>query len=84
MPPHLHEWKMFIKPGEVKLLLNQNQLAWKEHIGIIPDISVLKIWRYLNLRAKGHLNYEEFGKKFHMTESPFTNVMYMGYAIKEE
>jgi len=82
MPPHLHEWKMFIKPGEVKLLLSQNQLAWKEHIGIIPDISVLKIWRYLHLRAEGHLNYEEFGKKFHMTESPFTNVMYMGYAIK--
>ena len=82
MPPHLHEWKMFIKPVEMKLLLSQNQLVWKEHIGIIPDISVLKVWRYLYLRAKGSLSYEEFGRKFHMSESPLTTVMYMGYAIK--
>lgn len=84
MPPHLHEWKMFIKPEEMKLLLSQNHLGWKEHIGVMPNISVLKIWRYLHLRAKGHLNYEEFGKKFRMTVSPLTNVMYMGYAIKNE
>jgi 2-polyprenyl-6-hydroxyphenyl methylase/3-demethylubiquinone-9 3-methyltransferase len=84
MPPHLHEWKMFIKPEEMKLLLGQNQLEWKEHIGVKPDISVLKICRYLHLRAKGHLNYEEFGKKFHISESPFTSVMYMGYAVKTD
>ena len=84
MPPHLHEWKMFIQPEEMKLLLSKNHLVWREHIGVMPNISVLKIWRYLHLRAKGHLTYEEFGKKFHMAESPFTNVMYMGYAIKNE
>jgi 2-polyprenyl-6-hydroxyphenyl methylase/3-demethylubiquinone-9 3-methyltransferase len=83
MPPHLHEWRMFIKPGEIKLLLRQNQLTWREHIGIMPDISVLKIWRYLHLRVRGELSYEEFGKKFRMVESTFTNVMYMGYAVKD-
>jgi 2-polyprenyl-6-hydroxyphenyl methylase/3-demethylubiquinone-9 3-methyltransferase len=83
MPPHLHEWNMFIKPEEIKLLLRQNHLTWKEHKGIMPDISVLRIWRFLHLRAKGKLNYEEFGKKFNMIESSFTNVMYMGYAIRQ-
>lgn len=83
-PPHLHEWEMFIKPGEIIQLLNRNHLAWKEHIGIMPDVSVLKIWRYLHLRVKGKLTYEEFGKKFHMVESSFTNVMYIGYALKEQ
>jgi 2-polyprenyl-6-hydroxyphenyl methylase/3-demethylubiquinone-9 3-methyltransferase len=82
MPPHLHEWEMFIKPEEIKLLLRQNHLAWKEHIGIMPNRSVLKIWRYLHLRVKGKLTYEEFGQKFQMAESSFTNVMYMGYAVK--
>jgi 2-polyprenyl-6-hydroxyphenyl methylase/3-demethylubiquinone-9 3-methyltransferase len=81
MPPHLHEWEMFIKPEEMKLLLHQNQMIWQEHIGIMPNISVLKIWRYLHLRVKGDLTYEEFGKKFQMVESSLTNVMYMGYAI---
>jgi 2-polyprenyl-6-hydroxyphenyl methylase/3-demethylubiquinone-9 3-methyltransferase len=83
MPPHLHEWEMFIKPGEIKLLLLQNHLNWQEHTGIMPDISVLRIWRFLHLRSKGKLTYEEFGKKFQMVESNFTNVMYMGYAIKQ-
>jgi len=83
MPPHLHEWGMFIKPGEIKQLLKQNHLVWREHIGIMPDVSVLKICRYLHLRAQGSMNYEEFGKKFRMVESSFTGVMYIGYALKE-
>jgi 2-polyprenyl-6-hydroxyphenyl methylase/3-demethylubiquinone-9 3-methyltransferase len=84
MPPHLHEWKMFIKPSEIKKLLRQNHLVFQQHIGIMPDISVLKVWKFLHLRANGQLTYEEFGKKFLMVESKFTNVMYMGYAIKNE
>lgn len=83
MPPHLHEWGMFIKPEEIKKLLLQNHFSWKEHTGIMPDISVLKVWRYLHLRAKGKFTYEAFGRRFQMVESKFTNVMYMGYALKE-
>jgi 2-polyprenyl-6-hydroxyphenyl methylase/3-demethylubiquinone-9 3-methyltransferase len=84
LPRHLHEWNMFIKPSEIKWLLSQNHFTWKEHRGIMPDISPRRIWRYLHLRVKGELTYEEFGKKFLMEESNFTNVMYMGYAIKNE
>ena len=82
MPSHLHEWKMFIKPDEIKLLLLQNHLIWKEHRGLMPNIFVLRVLRKLHQRAKGELTYEEFGKKFQMVESNITNVMYMGYAIK--
>jgi 2-polyprenyl-6-hydroxyphenyl methylase / 3-demethylubiquinone-9 3-methyltransferase len=82
MPAHLHEWKMFIKPREIKLLLRQNNFEWKEHIGIMPDVSLLKIWRYLHIRVNGNLTYEEFGKKFQFAESRFKNVMYMGHAVK--
>lgn len=84
MPSHLHEWEMFVKPEEMKHLLSKNNLLWSEHVGIMPDISVLKIWRYLHLRANGDLTYEEFGKKFHMVASNITQVMYMGYATKTE
>jgi len=82
MPPRLHEWGMFIKPAEIKSLLSQNNLTWIEHTGIMPDRSVFKVWRYLYLRATGKLTYAEFGSKFKMIESSFTNVMFMGYAIK--
>lgn len=83
LPSRLHEWKMFIKPAEIKWLLSQNDFSWQEHRGIIPDVSVLKIWRYLHLRVKGDLTYEEFGKKFVMVESNFMNIMYMGFALKD-
>jgi 2-polyprenyl-6-hydroxyphenyl methylase/3-demethylubiquinone-9 3-methyltransferase len=82
MPPNLHIWEMFIKPLEMRTLLEENHLEWKEYIGIKPDISHLKMLRYLHKRASGKLTYEEFGKKFRMIESNSTRIMYMGYAVK--
>jgi 2-polyprenyl-6-hydroxyphenyl methylase / 3-demethylubiquinone-9 3-methyltransferase len=84
MPPNLHVWKMFIKPDEIKSLLRNSELEWKEHRGIKPNISYLKMLRYLHKRAIGELTYEEFGKKFLMVESSSTRIMYMGYAVKNE
>src|SRR5674476_976542 len=42
-----------------------------------PDISYLKMLRYLRKRAAGKLTYEEFGKKFLMVKSRSTRIMYM-------
>ena len=83
MPPNLHVWEMFIKPDEIKTLLQQTQLDWKGHCGIEPNISYLKMLCYLHKRTKGELTYEEFGKKFKMVESRSTQIMYIGYAIKD-
>ena len=82
MPPNLHVWEMFIKPDEMRSLLQENKMIWKEHRGIKPDVSYLKMLNYLHKRAKGKLTYEEFGKKFHMVESRSTQIMYVGYSIK--
>ena len=84
MPPNLHVWEMFIKPDEIRTLLLENQLDWKEHCGIKPNISYRKMLQYLHKRAIGELTYEEFGKKFLMVESSSTLIMYMGYAVKYE
>lgn len=82
MPPNLHVWEMFIKPDEIRSLLEENHLEWKEHRGIKPGISYIKMLHYLHKRAIGELTYEEFGKKFLMVESRSTQIMYMGYAVK--
>jgi 2-polyprenyl-6-hydroxyphenyl methylase / 3-demethylubiquinone-9 3-methyltransferase len=82
MPPDLHVWEMFITPREMKLLLKGNGLTWKEHQGLRPGISYLKMLNFLRQRAIGKLTYEEFGEKFHMVESSGTQIMYMGYAVK--
>jgi hypothetical protein len=74
---------MFIRPVEIKELLVQNHLIWKEHRGVKINISILRILRYLHLRVKGELTYEAFGRKFMALESNNTRVMYLGYAIKK-
>lgn len=49
MPPNLHVLEMFIKPEEIRSLLLENQLDWKEHRGIKPNKSYPKI---LGISAK--------------------------------
>lgn len=81
-PPNLHVWKMFIKPDELKALLGQNSLEWKENMGMEPNVSMLKVLRYLRKRARGLLTYKEMGRKLYMVESKNMSIMYMGYAVK--
>ena len=73
---------MFIKPDELKSLLGQNNLEWKEHKGMDLNVSLLDFLRYLRKRARGELTYKDLGEKLFMVESNNMNIMYMGYAIK--
>ncbi len=83
-PPNLHVWEMFIKPDELKNLLGQNNLEWKEHVGMGPNVSLLKLLRLLRKRAAGLMTYKDIGRYLFMVESRSMNIMYMGYAIKTD
>lgn len=84
LPSNLHVWEMFIRPDELKNLLFQNEMEWKDHRGIKPDIFTPKILSYLHQRAKGQISLEEFGEKFRLIESSSLSVSYIGYAIKKK
>jgi 2-polyprenyl-6-hydroxyphenyl methylase/3-demethylubiquinone-9 3-methyltransferase len=81
-PPNLHIWNMFIKPDELKSILGQNNLEWKEHLGLEPNVSLALLLHFLRKRAKGMLTYKDIGRKLYMVESNNLNIMYMGYAVK--
>jgi len=83
MPPNLHVWRMFIKPGEMKSLLRQNGLEWKEHRGLMPNVPIPRLLVYLRRRARGEWTYVELAGKVRMVESRVTAIMYMGYAVKK-
>jgi 2-polyprenyl-6-hydroxyphenyl methylase/3-demethylubiquinone-9 3-methyltransferase len=83
-PPNIHVWEMFIKPDELKSLLGQNNLEWKEHMGAELNVSFLKFLRYLRKRARGMLTYKDLGERLWLVESSNMNIMYMGYAIKSQ
>ena len=76
--------QMFIKPGEMKSLLRQNGLEWKDHRGLKPDIPIPRLLGYLRKRARGEWTYAELAAKVRMVESRVTAVMYMGLAVKEQ
>jgi 2-polyprenyl-6-hydroxyphenyl methylase / 3-demethylubiquinone-9 3-methyltransferase len=82
MPSRIHVWEMFIRPAELKFLLEQNNLEWKEHRGIRPDASVFKILGYLRKRARGELTYRAMSNKLPLIQSKDMSIMYMGYAVK--
>ncbi|HEX7502266.1 MAG TPA: bifunctional 2-polyprenyl-6-hydroxyphenol methylase/3-demethylubiquinol 3-O-methyltransferase UbiG [Acidobacteriota bacterium] len=81
-PPNLHVWEMFIKPKELKSLLGRNNLEWKEHRGLGPNVSALKFLGYLRQRARGALTYKELGERLFAVESGNLGIIYIGYAIK--
>lgn len=74
---------MFIKPEEIKSLLAQNGLEWKEYIGSEPNVSIPKMLGYLRKRVKGKWTYEDLGKNFWLVKSNDMNILYGGYAIKK-
>jgi 2-polyprenyl-6-hydroxyphenyl methylase/3-demethylubiquinone-9 3-methyltransferase len=83
MPPNVHVWEMFIKPSEIKELLQKNGLDWKEHKGSSPNVSIPKMLGYLRKRVKGEWTYADLGKKFWLVESKDMNILYAGHAIKK-
>jgi 2-polyprenyl-6-hydroxyphenyl methylase/3-demethylubiquinone-9 3-methyltransferase len=83
MPPNLHVWEMFIKPDEIKQLLQQNGFEWKEHIGSQPNVSIPTMLGYLRKRAKGEWTYGQLGEKFWLVESKDMNILYGGHAVKK-
>ena len=82
MPPNVHVWEMFIKPAEIKELLQKNGFDWQEHKGSSPNVTIPKMLGYLRKRAKGEWTYADLGKNFWLVESEDMNILYAGYAIK--
>ena len=83
MPPDIHVWEMFIKPEEIKTLLQNSGFDWKEHTGSQPNVSIPKMLGYLRKRAKGEWTYEDLGKNFWLVKSKDMKILYAGYAIKK-
>jgi 2-polyprenyl-6-hydroxyphenyl methylase/3-demethylubiquinone-9 3-methyltransferase len=82
MPPRLHEWRMFIRPEELRGLLVQAGFEFKEFRGTSPDVSILKMISLLRKRAQGKIGYKELGQRFKLVESHDLRTLYMGYAVK--
>jgi 2-polyprenyl-6-hydroxyphenyl methylase / 3-demethylubiquinone-9 3-methyltransferase len=82
MPPHLHDWNMFIKPEELRRLLEREGLTPAGLIGLKPRVNLFRVVRALRRRKRGLISYAEAARQMWPGESPDTSVAYMGYARK--
>jgi 2-polyprenyl-6-hydroxyphenyl methylase/3-demethylubiquinone-9 3-methyltransferase len=84
MPPHLHDWQMFIRPSELARLLEQQGLRPARVRGLKPRANPVSILRALRARKLGRLSYREAAERIDLGESTDTSVLYLGYAEKPE
>jgi 2-polyprenyl-6-hydroxyphenyl methylase/3-demethylubiquinone-9 3-methyltransferase len=82
MPPRLHDWRMFIRPDELRRELEHHGLVPRGLTGLKPRASALRVIRALRRRRRGRLTYAEAVREMDVGESPDTSVSYIGYARK--
>ncbi len=82
MPPHLHDWKMFVKPQELQAHMEKHGLVHKEIVGLVPATNPLILINLLRKRKRGELSFREAARRIDLVRSKDTSNLYMGYAIK--
>ena len=82
MPPDLHDWRAFIRPDELRRLLERHGLRSEGIRGLKARANPLRILRALRSRKRGQLSYAEAFARMDIGESRDTSVQYAGYARK--
>jgi 2-polyprenyl-6-hydroxyphenyl methylase / 3-demethylubiquinone-9 3-methyltransferase len=82
MPPDVHDWKMFIRPAELREILERHGLRSKDVRGLTARAKPFRVLRALRDRKLGRMSYTEALARMDIGESPNTSVQYAGYARK--
>lgn len=81
MPPNLHDWKMFITPGELRVHLARAGLDLREVQGLKPSAHPLILIALLARRKRGALSSVAFSKRMQFEQSKDISILYAGYVI---
>jgi 2-polyprenyl-6-hydroxyphenyl methylase / 3-demethylubiquinone-9 3-methyltransferase len=81
MEPHLHDWRMFIKPRELEEMLRRHELKPREMVGLASATNPIALLRDLRRRRRGKITYAELGRRMKITESRDVSGSYAGYAL---
>ena len=82
MEPDLHDWEMFIKPGELAAALARVGLENQETVGLGPARNPLAMLVDMRRRARGDMSFGEFGARNRFRETRDTSLLYAGHAMK--
>jgi 2-polyprenyl-6-hydroxyphenyl methylase / 3-demethylubiquinone-9 3-methyltransferase len=78
----LHDWDMFIKPGELARVLERHGLRLGEITGLGPRARLPAVLGGLVAARRGRITYGEFSTRLDLGRTTSTAISYMGFAIK--
>ncbi|MGI8854726.1 MAG: bifunctional 2-polyprenyl-6-hydroxyphenol methylase/3-demethylubiquinol 3-O-methyltransferase UbiG [Thermomicrobiales bacterium] len=79
---NLHDWQMFIKPTELRMVLAKHGFACHAIVGINPIGNPIRALGALYQLKRGAISYAEIGTRIPMAVGKRTPIQYAGYAIK--
>ena|SRR5947209_1782070 len=82
VPPNLHVWEQFIKPGELQTHLERHGLEQREIMGMWPRANPLTVVRLMRRMKTGRIGLAAFGRAAAFGETRYTAGSYAGYAVK--
>lgn len=80
--PNMHVWERFIRPAELRRLLERHSLDQREMRGISARRNSIANLLDFHRRVKGQISFKELGQRLAFHESDDLSVSYMGYAVK--
>jgi 2-polyprenyl-6-hydroxyphenyl methylase/3-demethylubiquinone-9 3-methyltransferase len=84
-PPGLHDWRLFIRPTELRAILAQHGLRPGGMVGFTPGgglRTLLYLVASLIQLKCGAITYGEFGRRLQLTTGRSLAISYAGYARK--
>jgi 2-polyprenyl-6-hydroxyphenyl methylase/3-demethylubiquinone-9 3-methyltransferase len=86
IPRDVHDWKMFIRPEELRSSMKRHGLELRGVTGLGPRAPKLLLARAMFDFKRGRLSHAELGRRLDVGESRDINESYMGYAerLREE
>ena len=79
----IHDWDMFIRPGELAGLLARHGLTVGEIAGLGPRAGLPAMLAGFVAARRRRISYGEFSRRLDMGRVTSTAVSYMGFAVKE-
>jgi 2-polyprenyl-6-hydroxyphenyl methylase/3-demethylubiquinone-9 3-methyltransferase len=81
LPPHLHDWNRFIRPEELRAVLERHGLEPNDPVGLKPALRPLALLRNFLRYRFGTISVGELGRRMQFRWSSDLSGSYAGYAI---
>ena len=81
-PPHLHDWRRFLRPAELRRALIRHGLTPRDEMGLLPRAHPIAGLRAIRACHRGTISYVELGRRLTLYPSRIRAVAYMGWATK--